>query len=937
MNNDRVNELYFGEISSDEGQRICRDRIHWMVSKIQGDRVLDIGCSQGITSILAARQGRQVVGVEVEEPAIEYARRAVAGEPEEVRARIRLVHADIFAEDLEGQRFDTVVLGEILEHLSEPRRLFPRAVHFLAPGGVIVVSTPFGYHPHHDHHFTFYLSDFVSTIEGHSNPVELEVMDGYLLFVGRRADESGPQLDLDAAELLARSERAFLAKEKAKHAVLSERKRELVRLAAENRRLVQRADALSAQARQHYNSWQKERARAADLAEKRDALRRKSAEQRDLIRKLRTLPPILPPPANAGRLSRGLSMVFGSLQHEIHRGRAFRRPHTALIKTFWRMQKAMRQAPALPPASPPQPAPAPTVEHKAVGFPPFVPAVAHSGLPVTIATILDTFSEFCFRYEADLVPLSVDAWQAEMERWQPSLLFAESAWLGNSGQWKYLMTRYAEKANNPLRDLLAWCREHGVPTVFWNKEDPANFEVFKQVAAEFDHVFTTDEQCIPRYRELLGHDRVYALPFAAQPAIHNPIQEAVKRERSVCFAGSWRARKYPERATDTETLLAPALEFGLDIFDRNAGSKKAEEFAFPPPYAGAVRGSLDYDSMLSAYRAYRTFLNVNSVKESPTMFARRVFELMACGTPVISSDSVGIRQMLGSLVKMAATPEETRAHLERLLGDADYRGRYAHAGYREVLEHHTYGHRLREILDRVGVDAPVAAPPPVTILAVSNRPARLDHLLGGIRRQVHPDLQTIIVLNSDDYDRGAVERAAADLANVKVLQLPQSYTLAECLNHGLDHAEGKWVAKLDDDDYYGAYYIADLLLATRYTDAPVLGKRNCFCYLEGSDELVLRYPDFAHRHVEYVTGATLFVRRDLFRRVRFSPVIQGTDTVFQRQCRELGIPIYSADPYNFIVFRHADARAHTWQIKDEQLRSSARMIGSGLNLDLVMV
>src|SRR6185503_17193122 len=99
-----------------------------MVSKIRGDRVLDIGCSQGITSILAARQGRQVVGVEVEEPAIEYARRAVAGEPEEVRARIRLVHADIHGEDLEGQRFDTVVLGEILEHLSEPRRLFARAV-----------------------------------------------------------------------------------------------------------------------------------------------------------------------------------------------------------------------------------------------------------------------------------------------------------------------------------------------------------------------------------------------------------------------------------------------------------------------------------------------------------------------------------------------------------------------------------------------------------------------------------------------------------------------------------------------------------------------------------------------------------------------------------------------------------------------------------------
>jgi len=936
MNNDRVSELYHRQFASKESQRICRDRIDWMVGAIQGRRVLDIGCSQGIATILAARAGHTVMGVEVEEPSLEYARRAVASEPVEVQSRIRLELADIMEGDLGGQRFDTVLLGEILEHHADPRRLFERATGFLAPGGIVVVSTPFGHHPHDDHKVTFYLSTFAATVEGLCRPSFLDIVDGYIRFVGRESGE--PALDLDDTALLAWSERGFLAKELAYHQLVAERKRQLRRMAAE----IARATRLGEQVRTLSEALRLERASRKDLSAQRKKLRAELTEKKKALREKKKLPPILPPPRDAGRVARSLAMLFGSIQHEIHTGRAFRRPHTAVFKTLYRARKAFSSVPALPAAAPDappaaSPLPATAAQPEPVRFPPFRPLVTAKPAPITIATILDTFSESCFRFEANLVPLSVSGWLEEMERHRPAFLFCESAWLGNGGQWQYLMSKYASREPNPLRDLLAWCGATGVPRVFWNKEDPSNFDVFKDVAAEFDHVFTSDENCIPRYRDLLGHDQVYALPFAAQPAIHNPMQDEVKRTGSVCFAGSWRARKYPERATDSESLLQPALDFGLDIFDRNAGLKKSDDLAFPAPYAGAVRGGLDYDAMLSAYRGYKAFLNVNSVKDSPTMFARRVFELMACGTPVVSSDSVGIRAMLGSLVKIASTPEETRAHLERLLGDGDYRDRFAHAGYREILEHHTYRHRLETILSTLGMELPAAAPPLVTILAATNRPRRLEHLLGSIRRQIYPELEVIILLNSNDHDQAAVERQVADLPRARVFKLPESFTLAECLNHGIAEASGTWLAKFDDDDFYGAHYLSDLLLATRYTDAPILGKRACFCYLAQSDKLVLRFADFAHRHVEYVPGATLFVRRDVFEQVLFSPVIQGTDSVFQRDCRERGITIYSADPYNFIVYRGGEVGSHTWQITDEQVLAKARLVAPRLEMDAVMI
>jgi spore maturation protein CgeB len=666
----------------------------------------------------------------------------------------------------------------------------------------------------------------------------------------------------------------------------------------------------------------------AVVLRQREKVRNLKAELRQ-ARKDARLPPILPAPPDAGAIRRVVAMAFGSLQHEVHTGRAFRRPHTSVLKTLYRAREALRQ-PAQAPAAKAPPQAAPPL------YPPYQPMVAPRPAPLTIATILDPFSEACFRYEANLVPLSIASWREEMEAHRPAFLFCESAWVGNSGQWRLTMSKYAARPENPLRDLLAWCKERGVITVFWNKEDPAHFADFKDVAAEFDHVFTSDEDCIPRYRALLGHERIYPLPFAAQPAIHNPVQDGISRDGSVCFAGSWRVRRYPERATDSEVLLGPALDLGLDIFDRNATSGDPE-LAFPPPFASAVRGALDYPSMLTAYRAYKVFLNVNSVKASPTMFARRVFELMACGTPVVSSDSAGIRAMLGELVKIATTPDQTRAHLEQLLGDDGYRDRFAHLGYREVLEHHTYRERLERILSVVGLETAAASPPTITILAATNRPHQLEHLLANIRRQTHPEVEPIILLNADAFDTAAVEAAAADIPRVKVFQLPESYTLAECLNHGIDQASGAWVAKMDDDDHYGAHYLSDLLLATRYTDARVLGKRGTFCYLEASDQLILRFPHLVHRHGDLVHGATMFIRRDVFDEVRFSPVTCGDDTMFQRHCRERGIGIYSADPYNYIWVRQANLAHHTWRLADHEVLAGSHRVAAGLDLDLVMI
>ena len=156
---DKVAQVYLGILDWGATSDVLRRRIDWMANEARGPRVLDVGCSEGILELLLARRGLDVTGVEVNPDALDFARELLAGEPEEVCARARLIHGDFIEARPVTGLFDTVVLGEILEHLHDPGALLNRSLEYLHPGGRVVITTPFGLLPHEDHHQTFCLTD----------------------------------------------------------------------------------------------------------------------------------------------------------------------------------------------------------------------------------------------------------------------------------------------------------------------------------------------------------------------------------------------------------------------------------------------------------------------------------------------------------------------------------------------------------------------------------------------------------------------------------------------------------------------------------------------------------------------------------------------------------------------------------------------------------
>lgn len=538
-----------------------------------------------------------------------------------------------------------------------------------------------------------------------------------------------------------------------------------------------------------------------------------------------------------------------------------------------------------------------------VSFPPLqIPTPDTSGLPV-VAAILDTFSEYCFRFEADLVLLTPDDWAEQMDRAEPALLLVESAWIGNNRAWHRLIADNWKLSDNPLQDLLSYCRSHRIPSVFWNKEDPPSYETFIDAAKGFDVILTTDADCIPKYKTACGHDRVYPMPFAAQPKLHNPRREADWPRHRVAFAGSWATRR--ERGETLGWLLDAALPFGLHIFDRNLNRKdlgsRATALSFPDRYHPAIKGSLGYSEMLTAYRCYGVLLNTNSVTDSPTMFSRRVFESLGCGTPVVSTESVGMRRLLGDHVRVARSSEEASSHLRTLFDDEEARAREAHLAYRHVHENHTYRHRMADIRQWAGLPERDDTTVAVSILVVVRDHTRAIRAIEDFEGQSHSEKELLLVLHGSSFDLDVIRQRARASTHVHILNVSDDTTVGVCLNQGVQTASGEYVAVFDDGCIYGERYIADIIVAANFADAEILGKGTYYVCTGDSGILALRAPRPEHQITDFIIGSTLTARRDVLSGLPFAKQWEGAKSELVIRASKAGCRIYSADRFNHVV------------------------------------
>lgn len=210
----------------------------------------------------------------------------------------------------------------------------------------------------------------------------------------------------------------------------------------------------------------------------------------------------------------------------------------------------------------------------------------------------------------------------------------------------------------------------------------------------------------------------------------------------------------------------------------------------------------------------------------------------------------------------------------------------------------------------------------------------MHNVFANYERQQYEEKELIIVLNDDRMDLNKWEQAGKRYPNVSIFQLPEHITLGECYNFAIPKARYPYIVKFDDDDYYSSYYLLEAERGFKESNAAVIGKSTVFIYYLRQKLLTLfnENKEFVYIHnlkqlsKNYLVGATLVFRKDIYPKVSFEPINVGEDTRFLEACLRNHLLMYGTSRYNYVYIRYSKRGYHTSTFQEYKLLEKSRRL-----------
>lgn len=426
------------------------------------------------------------------------------------------------------------------------------------------------------------------------------------------------------------------------------------------------------------------------------------------------------------------------------------------------------------------------------------------------------------------------------------LIIYTTCWKGRfEDEWKGVKFREVPKV--ALNNILLFARENNIKTVFQTIEDPSNFEYFLPIAERFDYVFTTDTDCIQQYKDKLKHDRVFYGEYGVNPQFNNPIGSRRNIRNAAFFAGSYPLR-YVDRCTDMETVFDSIVEATDNIYiaDRNY-FETSEDLKFPERYSNNILPPVNHHVLQKIHKLFRYNLNFNSIKNSPTMCAMRIYELQAQGNGIISNYAKSVFNNFPG-IRILPYKQDMNFDFQREFALEEYKNNIMNV--REVLNTKTSYQIVGNLVRNIGL---VADDAPVKKVAVISH-NKTDKIIESFKKQ--------------DY---------ANLVLLEEIDLKDWNSLKE--NKNIDYFT--WFNDFFD---YESSYITDLVNAFKYTDCSYITK-NSFFDLKGN-----WIKGKEHEYTDHLKGKDLTI----FRSDRYNPQQFINAHFLERLYLENG---YSIDPF----------------------------------------
>lgn len=212
----------------------------------------------------------------------------------------------------------------------------------------------------------------------------------------------------------------------------------------------------------------------------------------------------------------------------------------------------------------------------------------------------------------------------------------------------------------------------------------------------------------------------------------------------------------------------------------------------------------------------------------------------------------------------------------------------------------------------------------------------LPNIINNFKRQLYPYKKLIIIFNCDTVEKEKVENELEQngISNYHVELLPEK-TQWGCNNFSISKIPEDYTiwAKMDDDDYYGKNYLMLNLNSMLFSGSYVVGRSDFMVYVPEIDKLYYKKMHGENTFVMHVAGATLFVNKKVFKKIKFDDVKSGGDVKFLKKCSKAGFKIFSSSSSDFIVVRRMGNKNHTWKINLKNFLGNSRLINSKIFKD----
>lgn len=244
-------------------------------------------------------------------------------------------------------------------------------------------------------------------------------------------------------------------------------------------------------------------------------------------------------------------------------------------------------------------------------------------------------------------------------------------------------------------EALCEIKKMGITRVLRTKDVPIPryFTNVIKSAPFYDYIFCAGTEAVEIFQDQ-GLKNVFLLPFACEPDYHRPVeltaQERKCYARDVAFVGSL----YPNRVSILESISD--LDIGVwgpywGRLDRDSTLK-----------AKAIDAQLNYDVWVKIYSAAKIVLVIhyNDGQTPSNQASPKLFEALACKSFVLVDKQKDVRTLFEDKKHLVFFEDEKdlREKIGYYLEHADERERIACCGYQEVLQRHTYRHKMEEML-----------------------------------------------------------------------------------------------------------------------------------------------------------------------------------------------------------------------------------------------